>query len=250
LIEPRWIQKKTITIPIDELPAELEGLRIVHLSDLHLGPYFKAGDIQRAVAIANEMQPDLAVITGDFILWSINNMYSCTEALKALRPRFGVYAVLGNHECFTGEPDLAEVIIENAGMVVLRNEAVPLSTQGKGLWLVGTDELWFHFDDLPKALSKVPKGAKTILLSHSPDIAHEAAYMSIDLVLSGHTHGGQFSLPVIGALMVPNEHTELVAGLYQIGGTRVYISKGVGAVTPPGRLFTRPDITLIILEKA
>jgi uncharacterized protein len=131
---------------------------------------------------------------------------------------------------------------------VLRNQSDSLNVGGRQLWLLGVDDLYLDQDDLPAAMADVPKGATTILLCHSPDIAEEATAANIDLVLSGHTHGGQVRLPFLGPLVVPIHDTQYVAGLFTSGHTQLYVNRGIGMVYPPIRFKARPEVTLLTLR--
>lgn len=246
-IEPNWIETTHLEIPISGLPKEFEGLRVVQISDLHVGPYASKEDVERVVADVNRLKPDIVAITGDFVSLSADNIYPCAEALKELRPRLGTYGVLGNHD-FATDPDAIADALRSAGINMLRNQADHLSVGSQRLWIVGVDDVYLFQDDLPGAMADVPSNSNTILLCHSPDIAEQAIDMPIDLILVGHTHGGQVRLPIFGAPFLPVHNPQYEAGLFTVGQSLMYVNRGLGVVYPPFRFMSRPEITVITLR--
>ncbi len=246
-IEPKWVETTRVTIYISGLPREFDGLRLVQISDLHVGPYTSKEDVDGYVEIVNDLQPDVVVITGDFISKTIDNIYPCAEALRNLRPRLATYAVLGNHD-FATDPDEVSRVLRQIGIRVLRNDADAITSGPQHLWILGVDDVYLFQDDLPAARQKVLDDGKTILLCHSPDIAQQAGEAGIDLTLVGHTHGGQVRLPFVGALIVPVENDQYEAGLYSVGRSQLYVNRGLGVVEPPVRFLSRPEITLLTLR--
>lgn len=246
-IEPKWVETTRVTVYISGLPREFDGLRLVQISDLHVGPYTSKGDVDGYVKIVNGLQPDAVVITGDFISKSIENIYPCAVALENLNPRLATYAVLGNHD-FATDPDVVARVLQRIGIKVLRNDADAIARGSQHLWILGVDDVYLFQDDLPAARQKVSDNGKTILLCHSPDIAQQASDAGIDLILAGHTHGGQVRLPFVGALVVPVENDQYEAGLYSVGHSQLYVNRGLGVVEPPVRFLSRPEITLLTLR--
>lgn len=247
LIEPHWIETASITVSVSDLPREFDGLRIVQVSDLHLGPDVPREDLDRAIDKANQLDPDIVVITGDTVTKSADYIYPCSQSLQALRPKLGSYAVLGNHD-FATDPDKITDALTAAGIKVLRNENDSIDKDSEQLWILGVDDIYLFQDDLPEAMEGIPSDATTILLCHSPDIANQASDLAVDLVLTGHTHGGQVRLPFIGPLIVPVENSEYVAGLYSVGDTQMYVNRGIGIVYLPVRFLARPEVTLLVLR--
>ncbi|MDH7487582.1 MAG: metallophosphoesterase [Anaerolineae bacterium] len=250
LLEPRWLDVEEVTVPLARLPQSLDGLTVGLLSDLHLGPYLGAPELAQAVETVQQLHPQLVVISGDFV--SRGSEWQRAEALSplaALQAPFGVFAVLGNHDHWT---DAAWVgaTVQGQGITVLSNSARRLSDAGQGLWLVGVDSIWVGAEDLPRALAGVPDSACKLLLVHEPDFADKAARWAIDLQLSGHSHGGQVRLPLLGAPLLPLWGQKYPIGLQRAGDTWVYTNRGLGVIDPPLRFNCRPEVTLLTLRRA
>jgi predicted MPP superfamily phosphohydrolase len=250
LLEPRWFDVEEITVPLARLPRSLDGLTIAQLSDLHLGPYLGASELAHAVEMVRQLHPQLVVISGDFVSrrseW---HRPEVLEPLTTLQPPLGSYAVLGNHDHWT-DPAWVAQTVQQMGISVLSNAAQRLSDSQHGLWLVGVDDIWVGADDLDLALAGVPEDACTLLLVHEPDFADKAARYSIDLQLSGHSHGGQVRLPLLGAPLLPLWGRNYPIGLQRAGDTWVYTNRGLGVIEPPLRFNCRPEVSLLTLRKS
>jgi hypothetical protein len=232
------------------LPPAFEGLRIVHLTDIHHSLLTPLADIQRAVHLANLLRPDLVALTGDYITFSPSYIWPVAQALGKLRARLGVYAVLGNHD-FHVDPEAIARALRAQRIRVLRNAHFGVRVRSGKLWLVGVDDLWWGGDDLPAALRGVPALDAKILLCHNPMGVHQAADQGIDLVLSGHTHGGQIRLPVVGSVYGRSKLGErFVEGWNRLNGTQIYVSRGIGKVLLPVRLGCPPEIACLRLRRA
>jgi predicted MPP superfamily phosphohydrolase len=249
-VEPGWLTVEQVQVPIKGLRPTLEGFKIVHMSDLHLHPYIQLEFVQKAVAMANALQPDLVVFTGDFVLERADSIFELAPALAALNPRFGIFTVLGNHNLWT-DAEVVRAGLQQAGLPVLINEGTTLSVGNEPLYLAGLDDGWSGQPDLKAALDKLPAGAPAILLAHEPDLADDAALDGrVSLQLSGHTHGGQVRLPGIGAPILPRLGKKYDQGLYRVGDMYVYTTRGVGLIGPPIRFNCPPEITEITLVRA
>lgn len=250
LLEPRWFDIETMEVPLPRLPQALDGFTIVHLSDLHLGPYLGASELAHVVEIVQRLSPQLVVISGDFVSrgsdWKREEMLA---PLAGLRPPQGTFAVLGNHDHWT-DPAWVAYTVQRLGVTVLFNEAHPLSQAEEGCWLVGVDDIWVGTGDLEQALKGVPAEACKLLLVHEPDFADKAARWGIDLQLSGHSHGGQVRLPLLGAPLLPLWGRKYPIGLQRAGNTWVYTNRGLGMIFPPLRFNCRPEVMLLTLRKA
>lgn len=246
-VEPNWPVVEKVTVPLPRLPARLDGLRVAQLSDLHISQYTTAGDIERAIALAMALSPDLLVVTGDFI-WRQSTEYATqlVEPLRLLQAPLGVYAVLGNHDHWEGAALTASVLAQT-GISLLVNQAVRLDA-GAPLWLVGLDDVWENKQDLRAALATTPDEECKLLLVHEPDFADEAADYPVDLQLSGHSHGGQINVPFIGPPVLPYLGQKYPGGLYQVKQLAVYTNRGIGVIAPPIRLNCRPEVTLLTLR--
>lgn len=247
--ERRWIQVTRREIPIAGLPAELDGFTIAHLSDIHYGPMLVPGLIERAVARTNALEPDLVALTGDLVDRRASEVEPAARALGGLRARLGVWAVLGGHDITAGERLAQRAYTEN-GIRLLLNEAAPVVESVPPLWIAGVrDNSEYYLDRLRATLSGVPEDARVLLLAHSPDIALEAQEAGVDLVLSGHTHGGQICAPVYGPILTETRLGRRFArGLARAGDTWVYTSRGIGVVRMRARFLCRPEIALLRLR--
>jgi predicted MPP superfamily phosphohydrolase len=269
-IEPRWLEVVRLVVPLPHLPLALDGLTVVQLSDFHLGPYVSVEQVRHSVAMANALQPNLTVLTGDFIYHSADYSSACAQELTALQAPLGVYAVLGNHDVWVSADEVARNL-EQAGIAVLRDQQRALTVEGNRLWLIGVEDSGItgmsglfsrgispgdfrqlHREKaqaLEKMLEEVPSGDCRLLLVHNPDFVGLLSEGQVDLVLSGHTHGGQVCLPGLGALFVPSVYgRRFVAGLVEVGGIKVYINRGIGLIAPPVRFLARPEVTAITLR--
>lgn len=246
-VEPRWLVVERVTVPLRRLPPALDGLRIAHLSDLHLGPEIKAEDIEEAVALTMTLQADLIVLTGDYVTRRVEYGPGLVKPLSRLSAPLGVYATLGNHDHWAGAREIAGYLAA-AGVVVMQNTARPIARDGATLWLVGLDDIWFGTADLNEALVSVPQDACKVVLVHEPDFADQAARQA-DLQLSGHTHGGQVRIPGLGPLILPKWGRKYPIGLQKAGAMWVYTSRGVGLVSPPIRFNCPPEVALLTLRR-
>jgi predicted MPP superfamily phosphohydrolase len=258
LVEPSWLAVKRVDVPLPGLPVNLDGFTIAQLSDLHRGPWVTQEDIAQAVELALRQDANLVVLTGDYVSRSAQYAPSCAEALSPLAasgeespPRFGgagggnVLACLGNHDHWTDAVAVAGALTD-AGITVLRNAAREVAD---GLWVAAVDDVWEEHADLEKALEGIPAAAAVVLLAHEPDYADEAAADGrVSLQLSGHSHGGQVRLPLVGPPVLPHLAHKYHAGLYQVSGMWLYVNRGVGLITPPVRFNCRPEVTLLTLR--
>jgi predicted MPP superfamily phosphohydrolase len=251
-IEPDWLAVERIALAVPGLSPALDGLKIAHLSDLHGGPYTGQREVRAAVEAAMGLSPDLVVLTGDYVLHSAGYAAPCARELAALQAPLGVYAIPGNHDYWT-DIEVVTAELHATGLTLLQNEARRLAIDGQALWLVGLDDVWERHHDLDAALAGIPQGEPVLLLVHEPDFADEAARAphSIFLQLSGHSHGGQVNLPLVGRPVLPWLGRRYPAGLAKVPGSglQVYTSRGVGLIAPPVRFNCRPEVALITLER-
>jgi len=261
-IEPVWLQTVDVEIPIEGLPAAFDGFRIVQLSDLHVGAGVPESLIQDAVECANEARPDLIVVTGDFIHHASAGRHArvAAELLERLAAPSGVFGVIGNHDLGVYHPDgtagsagqesRRRVCEElgTRGLRVLENESHLVERNGARLRLTGLGDYWADRFD-PAAAGLLESGDATVVLCHNPDAIEPLETYDGDLVLSGHTHGGQVQVPFLGAPVLPVVHRERYAGLYRVGEKWLYINRGVGWIRRV-RLFARPEVTVITLVPA
>ena len=250
--ERTWTAAHHVSVPIPDLPPALEGFTIAHLSDLHRGPFVSADHIRQAAAIALSHSPDLIVLTGDHISYKATYAASCAQALSALEAPHGIFAVLGNHEYWTGAVDRAANACRDAGARLLVNEAVPIDVGDARFCLCGVDDIWEGRPDLDATLANVAPDHVKILLCHEPDFAVEAAKHGIHLQLSGHSHGGQVRLPGSGPIVLPTYAHKDPYRLQRVAHTppQVYTTTGVGVTFPPVRINCRPEVAILRLTRA
>jgi predicted MPP superfamily phosphohydrolase len=218
--------------------------------------------------MTNELEPDLILLTGDFVTGSARYSVACGEELAGLEAPHGVYAVLGNHDNWTG-PDQVAGNVAAGGVTVARDEAFAIEVGDGRVWLLGIEDTGYtagflggSFGDfqvawkgkslgLEQILETLPEDEPRLLLVHNPDFAEMLPRGCIDLTLCGHTHGGQVRLPFLGAPVVPSFFGDKYAGgLVQGPSSLVYVNRGIGIISPPLRFNCRPEITLLRLRRA
>lgn len=250
LIEPEWIEVTRTAVALLDLPDRWDSATIAHLSDLHFGPLVGMDYLLKAVNLVNDAEPDIIVITGDFISGRGAANGALSEMLSQLRAPEGVMAVPGNHDRWSGFAAVRSAAAL-AGVEVLTNSHRILARGGQKLCIAGVDDLMTGRPDLAQALGGVPDTAPRVLLAHNPDYAEQMpASPRVDLMLCGHTHGGQIRLPLLGALALPIRHRQYAAGLVHGPQCNVYISRGIGMVGIPIRFNCRPELALITLHRA
>src|ERR687890_2530264 len=191
--EPYQLAVERQAVGLKRLPRALDGLRIVQLSDIHHSPFTGRAQVERAVEVANSLQPDIIALTGDYVSHEREYAAPCAEMLGRLRARCGVYAVLGNHDNWV-DAALITDLFRAEGIKVLVNEGMRFEHKGASFWLAGVDDTMVGLEDLPLALAGSRRDEMKLLLAHNPIILRRAARASVDLVLSGHTHGGQVAI--------------------------------------------------------
>ncbi len=239
-------------IRIPKLPRAFHGLRLAQLSDLHHSPFLSDAEIAEAVRHTNALQPDLIVLTGDYISHAREYIGACARTLGQLRAPLGVFAVLGNHDHWTDGPQMAAALAAQ-NIRVLTNENLKLERDGAHIRLLGIDDILTKQADFPLALAGTSRDETRILLSHNPTIIREAARAGIDLVLSGHTHGGQINWRLLTGReerrrWLVRKSRRFMRGHSQLGETQIYVNRGLGTVIAPLRYGCPPEITLLELR--
>jgi hypothetical protein len=245
------IKTKFVNISLKKLPAALDGLRIVQITDLHIGPILRGEWLQKVVNRVNILNADIIAITGDLVDGSVAELGSHVAPLSALKAKHGIFFVTGNHEYYSGVEEWCDYL-QNMNIKLLRNSHVSLNIAGSAIDVAGVDD-WSsrHFSgghNLAQALAKRDQTKPIILLAHQPISMHEAAKNDVDLQLSGHTHGGQiWPFNYLVYLQQP-----VSRGLFQDPNSKlqVYVSSGTGFWGPPMRLGTFSEITCITLRCA
>lgn len=242
---------KEVDLRVKDLPADLEGLRIVQLTDLHFGPHLSMRELERVVAMGNELQPHIGVVTGDLITTEDDPLLPCIDALSRFRADAGVYGCLGNHESYAECEGLTTRYAARQGIRMLRQEVESLRFGDARLHLSGVDYQRKANPYLAGANELVRPDGVNLLLSHSPDVFPKAVELGYDLVVSGHTHGGQVTLEIVEQTMNAGHFfTPYVVGEYRIGDAGLYVSRGVGTVNLPMRIGALPEVTLLRLTGA
>lgn len=258
-IEPEKIELERLQISLPRLPQAFDGLKIAQLSDLHYGPFTGAREISAAANRVNELSADLFIITGDFITspWlehskaaistPMRNVALCARILSQVRTPLGTFAALGNHDVSLNAPYITEVL-ESFDVRVLSNRNFPLERGGARLWLAGIDDVIEGVARLDLALAGIPRNEPVVLLVHEPDFADAASRQAIDLQLSGHSHGGQVRIPLIGSPYLPLLARKYPYGYYRVGRLQLYTNRGIGTIGLPLRFDAPPEVTLFTLR--
>jgi len=250
-LEPHWVRVAERTLSFHRLPDSFIGKRIVQFSDIHLDFYFGLERMETLVNQIRRLKPDILVFTGDLYDSLIGTTgETCIELLNVMEAPLGKWAVLGNHDYTTGAANV-ERILAQGGFVTLINKWAAVEHQGSKIQIAGVDEVFHGNPDLRATLQHSDANLFTLLLAHEPDLADEALAFPIDLQLSGHSHGGQVRLPLIGHLFVPEMARKYPDGLYELGDGKLllYTNRGIGMSFHPVRFMCRPEITVITLDK-
>ena len=223
-------------------------LRVVQLTDIHAGLFMNRQQMRYYVDKVISLQPDLFVLTGDYVSNSLSFLPSCLEEMARVRARYGIFATLGNHEHWYGTQIELRVIFRRYGVPLLNNEHRIIRTGAGRFAVIGIDDLRTGKADLEAALLGLDPALPGLLLSHRPEIFPRAAALGISLTLSGHYHGGQIKLgPPGGGISLAHLRTPYVEGLFRIGASRLYVSRGIGTTFTPIRLNAPPEISLLHL---
>jgi predicted MPP superfamily phosphohydrolase len=239
---------REINIPIPGLPKDLDGLRVVQLTDIHLSPFLSLRELERAVDMANETRANLALVTGDLITTANDPLDDCLNVLSRVRADAGVYGCMGNHEIYADSEAYTQEQGEALGMHFLRQQSALLRFGGTDLNLAGVDYQRYHHPYLVGAEKLIVPGAFNVLLSHNPDVFPVAARQGFPLTISGHTHGGQVRVEILSQdLNIARFFTHYVDGVYREDASSIFVSRGIGTIGLPTRLGAPPEVALIRL---
>lgn len=251
-------QIRSFKLYIPDLPKGLEGKRVVLMADLHCGPVNRPGSLAPALKLANDCRPDLVVLPGDFVHYSHSYFGESAEWLAGLRPTVPGNVVMswGNHDHWNDIDKARAALKDVPGHILCQQRLLwrpdgSLAEEGpEGLWLCGLDDLWEGQPDLAGVLKGIPLNQPRLVLCHNPDVAEEQRGERVDLMVSGHTHGGQISFPGVGAPIVPSRYGQKYVCGWVIGpgGFPVYVTRGLGVGAVPIRLGVRPEITVFELH--
>jgi hypothetical protein len=260
-MERHWIEVTEHEIALRGLPAAFDGFRIVQLSDIHMDEFTEGFFLRRVVERVNSLRPDAVLLTGDYVTcgfglqkYATGAAWQCANLLKELQCG-QIHASLGNHDVSVGPRQVTEALTAN-GISVLNNSCIPVERGGGRFWLAGVDD---PVEGHPKPELAIPGAIRNlpdepvVLLCHAPDYADHllktAAGKAVGLMLSGHTHGGQVRLPLIGALQHTTLGRKYVQGWFRLGELQLYVNRGIGTSGLPLRFDCLPEITLLTLRR-
>jgi predicted MPP superfamily phosphohydrolase len=234
-----------------DLPRDLDGLRLVQVTDIHLSPFLSERILARAVDMANETRAHLALVTGDLISTARDPLDTCLRQLSRLRADAGIFGCLGNHEMYANAEDYVEQQGARMGHRYLRHRAESLKFGQASLNLAGVDYQPSRKPYLVGAERMVAPGAFNVLLSHNPDVFPVAARQGYQLTIAGHTHGGQVRVEILREdLNVARFFTPYVDGLYRRDAAAIFVSRGIGTIALPARIGAPPEVNLLRLCRA
>lgn len=248
-IEPNRLSVRFETIQIQTWPAELSGLHIAIIGDIHTGgPFIDDNKLARIVELTNQQKPDLIVLLGDYMSpdsWHSHRVEPEITAahLQSLRAPLGVFAVLGNHDWWYNGGKVRRAL-EERGIRVLENDVVEIKWRASSFWLAGLSDLWTRPQHIEQTLARIPAGAPTIALTHNPNIFPRLP-PSVPLLLAAHTHGGQIKLPLIDTPLVTSRLGKYTAGHVFENGHHMFITTGIGTSILPMRFRVTPEIVIL-----
>jgi uncharacterized protein len=251
-IEPNWLQTEQVMIHDPELAKVLEGIKVVQISDIHLQGGI--GDLERdLIAQVNALKPDLLFITGDFFSdkqkWELAaEVTALSELIRSFKTTTGIFGVAGNYDGPLNDPAIMKEF-KAAGIDILINEnrAVALPNH-KTLYLAGFDDSWNKRANL-RAFNGIPPGVPVVLLAHDPDNFGEGIGAGVNLILAGHTHGGQIGISFLIEKSNSANKSSFMRGLFDRGKTKMYVNRGIATTHIPIRFFNRPEITVFAIKR-
>lgn len=257
-IEPEWIELVELELPLKNPGRNLVGLKMVHISDLHLSRTVSEEYLRRCIQRVNRQEPDIVVLTGDYVTYDSRDRFKkkVVEIIGQLRSKHGVFACLGNHDYGVmrrrgpGRQGVLHYLInalQAEGVAVLRNEAFGLDIGDDRLWLVGLGDLWSGDFKPDQAFRQVTTDDPTIVLAHNPDCVEQLTSYRAEMIMSGHTHGGQVRLPLLGSPFLPIRNRRFSSGMFDLDDRKLYVNRGLGRL---GRIRfnCRPEITVFTLS--
>jgi len=248
-LESRWIKIKKIEINSNDIPHSFIGKKIVFISDIHHGPYLSIKRVENIVNKINKLEPDIILLGGDYVHRDPKYIIPVFNKLKKLKAKNGIYGVLGNHDHWENEELTKKMMLEN-DFKDCDNRSYWVKIGNDSIKIGGVGDLWEDSQYLDNTTFDLKRSDFSILISHSPDYIEKINTELIDLVVSGHTHGGQMTFFGLWAPIVPSKYGQKYRyGLIQFDKLQAYITSGLGTITPPLRFFCRPEIVLIELNK-
>lgn len=264
-INSRYLKLERLDIQLKNLPSGFDGLKVGFITDIHAGPLVPTRLVRAGVEMVMAEKPDLILLGGDYVhgatrfLWTRVGGFKpahfneCLDELSALSAPLGVYGVMGNHDHWSGAEVLESIAsgLEGIGVRILKNESEILKAGDAEIVLAGVDDYWEGPADLVRAFKGAGPERVSILLSHNPDINEDVENLDrpIDLILSGHTHGGQIVLPLVGLPFPAPFNTRYTAGLVRDGDRQTYVNRGLGVFFVPIRIGCPPEVSLLTLRR-
>jgi predicted MPP superfamily phosphohydrolase len=249
-VRRRWVLLRELDIVMQGLPPEFDGYRVAQLSDLHIGGFTPRSWGEAWARLSNGAAPNLVVVTGDLVSSGVDFHGDIAAVIGALRAEDGVFVSMGNHDYFgDGEPLIR--LLREQGAIVLRNEGTTVKRGDASLFVAGVDDTWTRRANMGRALSGRAPGDFTLVLAHDPALFLDAVREGANLVLSGHTHGGQVALPFFPRLFSLARLTHrFYLGLYRQGKSALYVHPGLGTTGPPIRIGVAPEVAILTLRAA
>ena len=249
-----WLDVEQVDVVLPRLPKSFSGLRILQISDIHIGGWMNRERLSDVIELAKRQKPDLVLMTGDYVIgrsWNENldgAAQDFVEEVSKLTADYLVLGVLGNHDHWTDSVKVRDML-SSSGMIELNNAVYSLKQGDDHLHIAGVDDVREHKDRLDDVCNLLPETGAAILLAHEPDFADTSSKKDrFDLQLSGHSHGGQVVIPFYGPLVLPYLGRKYPAGLYRVGEMWQYTIRGVGMTEPALRFNCRPEITVLTLR--
>lgn len=250
-IEPYLLDIHQEIITSDKITSPFNGFKIVQFSDTHIGFHYSLEQLEKLVQTINEQNPDIIVFTGDLV--DAPNDYNWNKKLirilGSLKANYEKYWIYGNHDHGGYGTNIVKNVMDQSGFKLLQNQHVTIHKGQKSFVLAGIDDVMLGDPNLEKALEQADPSLFTLLLAHEPDFADRAVEYPVDVQLSGHSHGGQIRLPIIGHLYTPMYAEKYVQGKHQIGNLTLYVTKGIGTTRLPYRFLCKPEIYVYTLKQ-
>lgn len=247
-LEPYWLEIKNIDITDEDIPEAFHELKIVFVTDIHHGPFCSRERVKKLVNTVNKLKPDMIFLGGDYVYRDNKYIKPVFEELKNLYAPEGKFGVLGNHDHWQSK-SLTLQSMKYAGIIDLDNRALWINRKGEKIKIGGVGDLMTDTQDLKPTVKDVKEKDFVILLSHSPDYAEELTDNKIDLMLSGHTHGGQITFFGLWTPFIPSKYGDRYrTGIINTKYTQLIVSNGTGTVIKPVRFCARPQILVLYMR--